>query len=332
MKHQEHVIRPMMVESEYRELLLQEIKTYFFESQTGQPKKDILVYVRCPACDQDHYDFFMEKDGFALQSCRGCGLIFVNPRPTEAVQMDFFSRSRAMSLYSEMVEMTKTARVPLIFIPLVELILDRYGTEKRNLLEVGCGSGLLLEVLTSKNLGWSLKGVEPSERAVEICRKKGLDVFHGCLEQLDDENEYDLIIFWAVFDHFFDPFSVVEKTYQLLKPGGSIIIGNINIDGFDSMVLSRDNTAFAPPERQNFYGITSMQSMLERAGFTDIKINTTGKLDVDIIRNYWQSGKTNGRTAFLEKIVFGSQSIQELFQSFLIQNNLSGHMTVTAVK
>lgn len=332
MTSQEKDIRPKSIKEEYEKLRFEEIESFFFDENTGQFKKGILAKILCPACDHDNYKLFLNKEGFQLQSCLNCDLVFVNPRPTEAAQIDFYSQSKAIGLYSEMVEKTKAERVKLIFTPLADKIFSEFGTEGGNLLEVGCGSGLLLEVLQMHNTAWRLKGVEPNEQAVEICRGKGFDVFHSSLEELKDDNKYDLVVFWAVFDHFFDPFSIIEKSFNLLKPGGSIVIGNMNIDGFDSVITGVDNLAFRPPGRMNFFGIKSMTVMLERAAFIDVLVDTSGQLDVDIVKNYWESGNNNGRNEFLEKIVYGSEAVKAAFQSFLMENNLSGHMTVTAKK
>ena len=270
--------------------------------------------------------------GFKLKRCIDCDLLYINPRPTEASQIKFFSQSKAMESYSELVESTKVERAELIFKPLANKIFNQFGKQGGNLLEVGCGAGLLLEALKMQNTSWQLEGIEPIERAVKICNDKGLNVFQGSFEELKGDQKYDLIVFWAVFDHFFDPFSIIKKCYSLLKSGGSIIIGNINIDGFDSVITGVDNIAFQPPERMNFFGIKSMTMMLERGSFIDVEVDTTGRLDVDIVKDYWESGKTNGRSEFLEKIVFGVDSVKSSFQSFLMENNLSGHMTVSAKK
>jgi SAM-dependent methyltransferase len=256
--------------------------------------------------------------------------VFMNPRPNENAMLKFFSKSKAIDVYSEMVEKTKEARKELIFNPLADFIVQNFRGGK--MLEVGCGSGLLLDTLAKQNNGWSLKGVETSGRAVEICTSKGLDVFHGGLEEFDGTDMYDLIVFWAVFDHFFDPYKIVKKAHALLKRGGSILIGSMNIEGFDSMVLGKDNEAFTPPERQNFFGEKSMSVMLRRSGFKDVRVKTTGKLDLDIVRNYWIAGGQNGRTTFLERLVCSSDITSVSFQEFLINNNLSGHMTVIATK
>jgi SAM-dependent methyltransferase len=331
MKIKEASIRPKILHDNYAELLSTEIRSFFIENGVAELKKDIAVWVNCPACDADDSRHYLSKEGLQLHKCEQCSLIFMNPRPTESAMVEFFSKSKAIAVYSDMVNMTKEARAELIFNPLADFIFQNFEGEG-SLLEVGCGSGLLLDALSKKNNGWSLMGVEPSGRAVEICLSKGLDVFHGGLEEFDKFATYDLIVFWAVFDHFFDPYKILNKAHTLLKSGGSILIGSMNIEGFDSMVLCEDNEAFTPPERQNFFGEKSMRLMLQRSGFKNVQVKTTGKLDLDIVRNYWNAGGQNGRSRFLERLAFGPASTGAAFQEFLIKNNLSGHMTVIATK
>lgn len=332
MKINEASMRPKELHDHYAELLSDEIRSFFISTDdVAELKKDIAVWVNCPACDANDANHYLSKEGLQLHKCEQCSLVFMNPRPTENSMVEFFSKSKAIAIYSDMVDMTKEARTDLVFNPLADFIFQNFGREC-SLLEVGCGPGLLLDALSKKNNDWSLRGVEPSGRAVEICLSKGLDVFHGGLEEFDDVAAYDLIIFWAVFDHFFDPYKIVEKAHALLKSGGSILIGSMNIEGFDSMVLCEENEAFTPPERQNFFGKKSMSTMLKRSGFKNVQVMTTGKLDLDIVRNYWNAGGRNGRSSFLEGLVFGPASTSEAFQEFLIKNNLSGHMTVIATK
>jgi 2-polyprenyl-3-methyl-5-hydroxy-6-metoxy-1,4-benzoquinol methylase len=326
-------IRPKDLHNEYLSLLAKEIREFFFDPKSNGLKQEIAVWVNCPACDSSDFKHYFTKQGLQLHTCGQCGLVFMNPRPNENSMSEFFSNSEALNKYSEMVEITNASRTQLIFNPLADFILQNFGAgEGRKLIEVGCGSGLLLDAFAKKNNGWELKGIEPSGGAVEICNSKGLDVFHGGIQEFEGIAEYDLVVFWAVFDHFFDPYSIIKKAQSLLKSGGLILIGSMNIEGFDSMVLGDDNEAFTLPERQNFFGETSMTAMIKRAGFKNVLVTTTGKLDVNIIKEYWQGGGKNGRTHFLEQLVLGKTSKSAAFQEFLMKNNLSGHMTVSATK
>lgn len=62
-------------------------------------------------------------------------------------------------------------------------------------IDLGCGNGALIQIL-KEDKNCIVKGVEISGSGVEICKKKGLEVFHG---RIDDvlpfkENEFDYSI------------------------------------------------------------------------------------------------------------------------------------------
>jgi 2-polyprenyl-3-methyl-5-hydroxy-6-metoxy-1,4-benzoquinol methylase len=334
MKKLSENIRPKSIHHEQKKLLEKEILDFFIDTQTNTLKNSIAVNLSCcPACFSKRQKFYLIKLNFKLEECLDCGLIFTNPRPLESSIVDFFSKSKSMDLYSKMINESSTIRTELIFEPITSYILNNIGSRGR-LLEVGCGNGLLLDCLkTSPNSSWDLSGIEINEASFNICKNKGLNVFHGALEHFETNSKFDLIIFWAVFDHFFDPLSIARKSFDLLNPGGKIFIGNMNIEGFDSLILGADNFAFTPPERQNFFGSTSMSLMLKNAGFEDINFFTNGSLDTDIVKNYWENGNSHGRNPFFDKI-FNSPDpkILENFQKFLQVNKLSGHMTMIGNK
>lgn len=334
MKNFTENIRPKNIHHEQRQLLEKEILNFFIDSKTSTLKESIAVNLDCcPACLEKNYTFYLNKLNFRLEECLVCGFVFTNPRPLESAIVEFFSKSKSMDLYSEMINETSTTRIELIFEPITSYVLNNINSQGR-LLEVGCGNGLLLDCFkNSLNSSWDLSGVEINEVSSNICKNKGLNVFHGALESFETKSKYDLIIFWAVFDHFFDPLSIAKKAFNLLNPGGKILIGNMNIEGFDSLILGVDNFAFAPPVRQNFFGATSMGEMLKNAGFDDINFFTNGSLDTDIVKNYWENGNIRGKNPFLDK-VFNAPNPQTLenFQKFLQENNLSGHMTMIGSK
>lgn len=327
-------IRPKNIHHEQRQLLDKEILNFFIDSKTNTLKESIAVNLECcPACLSNNRRFYLNKLNFRLEECLVCGLVFTNPRPLENSIVEFFSKSKSMDLYSEMINESSMTRTELIFKPISSYILNNINSQGR-LLEVGCGNGLLLDCFkNSPNSNWDLNGVEINEVSSTLCKNKGLNVFHGALEHFDTKSKFDLVIFWAVFDHFFDPLSIAKKSFHLLNPGGKIFIGNMNIEGFDSLILGVDNFAFAPPVRQNFFGATSMGELLKNAGFDNINFFTNGSLDTDIVKNYWQNGNSHGKNPFLDK-VFNSSNPQTLenFQKFLQDNKLSGHMTMIGSK
>ncbi|MBU2640097.1 MAG: DUF2431 domain-containing protein [Nanoarchaeota archaeon] len=63
---------------------------------------------------------------------------------------------------------------------------------KGKVLEIGCGSGYLMEIALSKTK--NVKGVDIDKESVEFCRKKGLDVSYSDLFS-NVKGKFDVIIF-----------------------------------------------------------------------------------------------------------------------------------------
>ena len=90
-------------------------------------------------------------------------------------------------------------------------------------LEVGCGSGLFMEL--AKERGYSMLGMEPSSGAYEIAKQKSLNVIQGMFpEDLPERLRFDFIIFNDVFEHLPDAYSALRCCADHLKPGGVICI------------------------------------------------------------------------------------------------------------
>ena len=69
------------------------------------------------------------------------------------------------------------------------------------LLDVGCGTGELLQAVASKG-GWQCTGLELDDNAIATCRSRGLDVRAGRAEALPFPNEsFDVVTFDYVAHH-----------------------------------------------------------------------------------------------------------------------------------
>ena len=93
-------------------------------------------------------------------------------------------------------------------------------------LEIGCSHGVMLTLL--KEAGLSVYGLDLSENAVEMCRKKGLEAVHGdVLGHLRSLTASSLGgIFCAhVIEHLgpADALELIAESYRVLMPGGKII-------------------------------------------------------------------------------------------------------------
>lgn len=94
-----------------------------------------------------------------------------------------------------------------------------------NLLDVGCGEGLLLERLCGTEYS-KFVGIDISQTAIERAQEKHYPrSSFACIDARDfstDEN-FDAIIFNEVLYYFPDPLAVARKYCDCLRPGGLLI-------------------------------------------------------------------------------------------------------------
>ena len=161
---------------------------------------------------------------FTLVRCRGCGLVYLDPRPTAAEIGDYYPddyhTARGVGGPVQRLEDGWRRRQ----FGEVGRWLARLRPARGRLLDVGCGSGELLEAL--RDDGWRVSGVEPSARSAEIARtQRGLDVQTSAFDDAAlTESSYDAVIFAAVLEHLHDPLAALARARRLLAPGGLVAV------------------------------------------------------------------------------------------------------------
>jgi len=101
------------------------------------------------------------------------------------------------------------------------------------LLDIGCGGGLLSEVLAAQ--GFRVCGIDPSAGSIEAARRHadetGLDIaYHvGTGERLPFDGEsFDAVCCCDVLEHVDDLDEVVGEAARVLRPGGVFVYDTIN--------------------------------------------------------------------------------------------------------
>ncbi len=134
-----------------------------------------------------------------------------------------------------------------VYLPLVREA--EAGTEKRPILDLGCGRGEWLEVL--KEEGFQVRGLDINSVLVEQCFKRGMDVVEGdvteYLNKLPD-NSLGAVTGFHIIEHL--PFGVLiqllDETVRVLKPGGLAIFETPNPE---NILVGACNFYFDPTHR-----------------------------------------------------------------------------------
>jgi SAM-dependent methyltransferase len=110
---------------------------------------------------------------------------------------------------------------------ILQQVLDRYvgtsGSDRRKILDVGCGTGTMLTYLAAYG---KAQGIDVDEEAIRYCRERGLvDVRLGAAEQLPfDDGSFDLVTALDVVEHLDDDLAAIREVARVLRPGGRVLM------------------------------------------------------------------------------------------------------------
>ena len=193
----------------------------FIDPETGEIFQDMVGRVKCPVCDVDDTVHVFDKAGFKFVKCKQCGLLHVNPQLRPEVQDDIYKSSRTAEQWIKIQsnETEKNWNAEKKYLPALRELAKVYPKGGR-LLDVGCSIGQFLNL--AKDFGWQGEGIELNEPAADIARSEyGLVIHNKKLHEAGFEDEsFDLISLWGVFEHLTDPGEMLQQIYGLLKPGG----------------------------------------------------------------------------------------------------------------
>jgi SAM-dependent methyltransferase len=143
------------------------------------------------------------------------------------------------------------------------------GVEEPRILDVGCGTGANLEMLSQFG---SAEGVDVSSEALAFCRSRGLEaVKKGEAEKLPYEsNSFDLVTGLDVVEHLDDDLAGLSEMHRVLRPGGTALLF---VPAFMFLWGVQDDIS----HHRRRYTIKEFREVVTRAGF---KIDRTTYVNI----------------------------------------------------
>jgi ubiquinone/menaquinone biosynthesis C-methylase UbiE len=143
------------------------------------------------------------------------------------------------------------------------------------ILDLGCGTGTLIQRLLQLAPEIKIVGIDPSAEMLNVARQKlpkSVKLRVGSADSIPFPNEsFDLIISTNAFHYFRNPSQAIQEAKRVLKPNGHLVI----TDWCDDYLTCRICDVFLRLfNRAHFrtYGVSECQRMLQDEGLTKVSI------------------------------------------------------------
>jgi hypothetical protein len=292
--------------------------------------------IDCPACGACEKEYAFTKQNFDYKLCLNCETLYQSPRPPQKLFDDFYASSASSDFWSEhFFPSVVEARREKIFKPRCQKIMEQIPFSPKTIIDVGAGHGTMLEEWQKLSPEADLLAIEPGDKLSRICINKGFKTLVKTAENASElHGKADMLTCFEVIEHAYNPFEFVTALKKLVKPCKKLLVTGLCVDGFDIKVLWENNKNISPPHHINFMSIKGFKLLFERAGFTNIIVETPGKLDVDIVMNAIKDKSINHKLNLsrLERFMLTNWNETQLIalQQFLADNLLSSHCWVWA--
>ena len=248
-----------------------------------------MEYINCNICGIDDAQFlFSKKDKFRISKedfnvvrCKNCGLIYINPRPTEEEIVRFYPETyswketlRTGPFFTKIIRrLEKRYRYQLLNYE-VNKVLTYTGLKSGKVLDIGCGAGDRLEVFRRK--GFDTYGVEISSAAGHAKEHLKLNVVEGDLFKAQYPSDFfDVITMHNVLEHVHSPRKLLQEINKVLKAKGYLIVQVPNIDSIQYRIFGKQWAAFDVPRDLSYFKPSLVTRLLENEGFQVLLVDHT---------------------------------------------------------
>jgi 2-polyprenyl-3-methyl-5-hydroxy-6-metoxy-1,4-benzoquinol methylase len=242
-----------------------------------------LERVDCAVCGSDEvtplavgedFEYHTSPDSFLAVQCNHCGLVYLNPRPTELDRIyppDYHAFDFSADRYGFVYQVRRRLEAKRL------LHICKGLSPDARILDVGCGDGFHLKLLKDfGNSSWQIEGIDMSDRAAEMGQRQGLTIHRGTVQDIDlPKGQYDLAIMMATIEHVDDPKAVLIAVRDLLKPGGRVVIVTDNTDTLDfKLFKGRHWGGYHFPRHWNLFNPQTMRRLAQTTGLEVSEIGT----------------------------------------------------------
>lgn len=242
-------------------------------------------------------DYSVSQETFELLHDTELDMLITHPQPSLEKLPSYYESNDYIShtdgkktLFEKMYQFVKGIALKN------KLKLINSQSQKGRILDIGAGVGDFL--MTAKNDGWKIIGIEPSEKAKSIAIKKGVS-FVDDVKQIESHS-IDVITMWHVLEHVPNLEEQIAELKRMIKPNGTIFIAVPNFNSFDANYYGKYWAAFDVPIHLWHFSKTAIQKLFakEQLELVNVLPMKFDSFYVSLLSEKYKTGKMNYFKAF----------------------------------
>ena len=180
-----------------------------------------------------------------------------------------------------------------------------------SLLDYGCGTGEFLQ--EAKRQQWTVRGIEPSEKArTQAIGKLPIEVLET-LAEVPELEAYDVVTLFHVLEHIHSLRKTVKKITSHLKSDGYLVIAVPNPESPDAKHYGKDWAGYDVPRHLYHFSEKSMATFQSEFGMELVRIEPLvyDSYYVSLLSEGYKNPKAGMLTRYLNAFLEGYRSNQK---------------------
>ena len=169
-----------------------------------------------------------------------------------------------------------------------------------NILDIGCGGGLLSEPMS--RLGANVVGIDDSKKNIEVAKfhakKNKLRINYICAspEILKIQKKFDVILSMEIVEHVEDINFFIKKSSELLKKNGLMFIATLNktLKSYMFAIVGAEYILkWLPIGTHDWNKFIKPDELIKIAKINNLKLEKLDGINFDLLANEWNLSSNN---------------------------------------
>lgn len=152
--------------------------------------------------------------------------------------------------------------------------------QNSSLLDIGCGSGILIKYLLNTNRRMKLYGLDITPKMVKVAKRKFINdpsvkiTLGSAIHIPYKDGSFDYVTCASSFHHHPDPLKSIKEMVRVLKPGGKLLILDMCIEGILRKMLFKIENTYHNEGKVFRLTNNEMYNLYESVGLKQIRQST----------------------------------------------------------